>query len=380
MIKTTALLLVALVVIGASATTTIPINKMQRTRDSLRNEGLIVMHRYGALNASNVPLSNYEDAQYYGPISIGTPAQFFKVVFDTGSSNLWVPGLSCKSLACDVHKKYDSSKSSTYTKNGTFFSIQYGSGALTGFLDIDKVCAGDACVAQQTFAESTVEPGLAFVAGKFDGILGMGWTEISVDQVVPFWYNLVKEGTVDKNMYSFWLDRNAQDRTGGELTLGGYDATKISGPITWVPLTKDGYWQFEMSSLSIEGDSYCSNCQAIADTGTSLIAGPVDAVKQIQKKIGATPIAEGEYMVDCSKIPSMPNVDIVLAGTKFTLTPQQYVLQVTAAGETECISGFMGMDVPPPMGPLWILGDVFIGAYTTVFNMGGNNVGFGKSN
>jgi len=324
-------------------------------------------------------LRNYMDAQYYGTISIGTPAQNFTVIFDTGSSNLWVPSSKCPwtQIACLLHDKYHADRSKTYKKDGRAFNITYGSGSMTGFVSKDTVCISSVCAKGQEFAEATGLPGITFVAAKFDGILGMAYPTISVDKLEPVFNNFLDQKAIEQPVFAFYLDRNTADPTGGELTLGGTDQSKYTGPVTWAQITRKGYWQFKMDAVRVAGKSACEGgCQAIADTGTSLIAGPTADVEKIQTAIGATPLIRGEYMVDCNKLSSMPNVSFVIQGRQFTLTPQQYVMKVSALGHSMCLSGFMGMDFPERIGPLWILGDVFIGPYYTIFDFGKNRVGF----
>eukprot|EP01113_Clastostelium_recurvatum_P013259 TRINITY_DN169_c0_g1_i2.p1 TRINITY_DN169_c0_g1~~TRINITY_DN169_c0_g1_i2.p1 ORF type:complete len:420 (-),score=141.70 TRINITY_DN169_c0_g1_i2:95-1276(-) len=331
-----------------------------------------------------VPLTDYDDAQYYGPISIGTPKQTFTVVFDTGSSNLWIPSSKCPItvIACDVHHRYNSGKSSSYQANGTHFSIQYGSGSMTGFLSTDTVTMGGLAIAKQTFAEATGLPGITFDVAKFDGILGMAFDTISVDGVPPPWYNIVKQGLVAQNVFGFWLSKDPRGDSGGELMLGGYNTNKFRGTINWVPLSNTTYWEFGLNDVSLGGQSlgFCSGsakCNAIADTGTSLIAGPTAQMAALNKKLGAINFIKGEAIFpSCALTKNLPSVAFTIGTQTYSLTPDQYIIQSTSGNTTMCISGFLGIDLPPSFGNFYILGDVFISSYYTIFDMGQKRLGF----
>jgi len=374
---------------------------------------------------------------------------------------LWVPSSKCPlwELSCDLHTKYYSSKSRTYKANGTAFSIQYGSGAASGFISNDQVGIGGAIVKGQDFAEITAEPGIAFIAAGFDGVLGLAFDSISVDHVTPVWYNLLSQGLVQSPIFAFWLNRdmNAGPLQGGELVLGGVDPNHFIGAFTFVPVTSQTYWEFQLDSYAVGSKTYCTKCKAIADSGTSLLVGPSKLIQQINDQIGATgiftgecdliiqqegeniinwlksgvtpeeicdvidlcpnsslcytceqlmfyvqllvssnatsqeildameavckllPSPNGESTVDCSTIPNLPNLNIGISGKNFVLTPSQYILNITTAGQSVCVSGFIGLDIPPPYGPLWILGDMFMGAYYTQFDFANKRVGFATS-
>ncbi|KAJ7095425.1 aspartic peptidase A1 [Mycena belliarum] len=321
-----------------------------------------------------VPLSNFMNAQYFAEIQLGNPPQSFKVILDTGSSNLWVPSKSCTSIACFLHAKYDSSASSTYKANGSEFSIQYGSGSMEGFVSNDQLAIGDLSIAKQDFAEATKEPGLAFAFGKFDGILGLGYDTISVNHITPPFYSMINQGLLDEPVFSFRVGSSEED--GGEAVFGGIDPTAYTGSITYVPLRRKAYWEVELEKVSFGDDELeLENTGAAIDTGTSLIALPTDIAEMLNSQIGATKSWNGQYTVDCAKVPSLPELSFYFGGKPYALKGSDYVLEVQGS----CISSFTGMDINLPGGSLWIIGDVFLRRYYTVYDLGRDAVGFAKS-
>ncbi|KFW03576.1 Cathepsin E, partial [Eurypyga helias] len=328
-----------------------------------------------AFTEDNEPLINYLDREFLGHISFGPPPQNFTVVFDTGSSNLWVPSAYCVSKACNL-TPFRQIETGTYQMVGTPFSIQYGTGSLTGVIGSDQVVVEGLTISNQQFAESVSEPGKAFLDAEFDGILGLAYPSLSVDGVTPVFDNMMAQNLVELPMFSVYMSTNPESSLGGEVLFGGFDPSRFTGTLNWVPVTRQGYWQIQLDNIQLGGTvTFCKNsCQAIVDTGTSLITGPTKDIKELQNYIGAMPV-DGEYAVECSNLNVMPEVTFTINGLPYTLSAQDYTLMEYSDNMAFCTSGFQGMDIPPPDGPLWILGDVFIRQFYSVFDRGNNRVG-----
>lgn len=318
-----------------------------------------------------VPITNYLNAQYFSDIQVGNPPQEFKVILDTGSSNLWVPSSKCTSIACYLHNKYESSSSSTYKKNGSSFEIQYGSGSMKGFVSQDTLQIGDLTIKNQDFAEATEEPGLAFAFGKFDGILGMGYDTISVNKIVPPFYNLIDQKLIDEPVFAFYLSKDGE---GSEVVFGGSDKDHYTGKITNIPIRRKAYWEVDLDAITVDGESASyDDSGIILDTGTSLIALETDLAEMLNKQIGGKKGYSGTYTIECDTRDSLPDITFTLAGHNFTIDAYDYTIESGGS----CISAFMGMNLPANLAG--ILGDAFLRPWYSIYDLGKNQVGIAKS-
>ena len=324
-------------------------------------------------NEHSIPLTDFMDAQYYSEIKIG--GQSFKVVMDTGSSNLWVPGVGCNSIACFFHSRFDPSKSKTFKSVGKSFAIRYGSGSLEGEINEDTMDIAGMTLKGQ-FGMSTKEPGMAFVFGKFDGILGLGYDTIAVEQVVPPFYLMMEQHDIEP-LFGVYVNAKV-DNDAGEIVFGGVNKDKFTGELHYAPVVRKAYWEVAMSSVTVNGKALEGKHTAAIDTGTSLIALPADEAEWINEQLGGTKTPQGQYTVPCDKVDSLPEITMSFGGKPFPLNGNDYILRASSpmGGGEQCISGFMGIDLPPKLGKIWIVGDVFLRKYYTVYDKGNDRVGF----
>merc|ERR1719282_1910238 len=321
----------------------------------------------------SVSLTDVQDSEYFGEVDIGTPPQKFTVIYDTGSSNLWVPSKSCTNCKHGT-PAYDSAQSKSYSKDGQSFAMQYGTGSCNGYLSKDQVQVGGLSIDGFSFGEVTQEAADVFGQAPFDGILGMGVPAAAVDKVPMPMDMLVQQKKLEHNIFAFYLSSGG--KAGSTLTLGGTDPSFHTGDFSYVPLAKVGkllpYWLVSASDIKGAGEStkacgWLLGCDMVVDTGTSVLAGPPSSVDKLVSKIGN--VAE-----DCSNVASLPTITISMGGTDFDLGPDFYVIRAQDdSGKEQCQLGIEGVNAGVP---IWILGDPFLRKYYTVWDAEQKRVGF----
>jgi hypothetical protein len=191
-------------------------------------------------------------------------------------------------------------------------------------------------------------------------------------------------GVIKWAVFAIYLSETDFGRSDESLksaaSIGGYDLkTYAKGPLAWIPVHADtGYWAVALNGITIGFTPLASNAAiAILDTGTSLILGPADEVLALTVRISAGRScyeAEGALICDCGldhKIEDYPVLYFRLGSNYFDLKPAQYFYRF----------GLYCRLLISSLGPVnfWVLGDVFLRRYYSVFDMDNQRIGLAIS-
>jgi cathepsin D len=335
-----------------------------------------------------IPLKNFKNTQYIGNIKIGEPHQEIPVIFDTGSGNLWVTSSLCHSSSCKTKKSYNRLKSKKFSKIGLGVEVTFGTGSVAGEINSDTFKLGNMEIRNQKFAEILEQRGSVFDSGKFSGILGLGYPEMSAYNVKTVFDTIINDKLLQKNIMAFYYSLN--ENTDGEVTFGHTNKERYKGEVKYYQVTDKYYWTIKMDDILYDGKSLglCENgCKAIADTGTTLLTGPTSDVRKLLKVIPVQSNCEGRELTG--------KLEFVFGKDKYELLPEEYITTETSKSDNErigdlnsspyvavkqtCSALIMPLDVPEPHGPAWILGGTFLQKYYSVFDRDLDRVGFAEA-
>ncbi|KAJ1915393.1 hypothetical protein IWQ60_008447 [Tieghemiomyces parasiticus] len=330
----------------------------------------------GLSRSSRLALIDYHgDTEYYGIISLGTPAQSFRVNFDTGSSDLWVPGMMCTSPVCTQRRQFDSDASSTFQEDGRPFEIRYSDGAgATGVLVTDTLTIGGLRIANQTFAVTLTESeDIGY--DEYDGMFGLAFPDLSaIEGLRTPLDNIIDQNLVDQPVVSFSLPRKrTNDGSGGHIEFGRIDSTAYVGELTYIPLTRAYYWELGVENIYVDGYSLGTAGQAMMDTGTTLIVVPPYVADLIHDRF---PLAlkypdDNAWIVPCRMADIDAILEFQLAGKRYAVPYADLVYATLPADPEFCYSAISEGDDDE----LWIIGDTFIKNYYMVFDYGSKAIG-----
>jgi len=317
---------------------------------------------------ATVKLKDFMNTQYFGPIQVGTPGQTFNTVFDTGSGNLWVYGKeSCDndSELCREHTAFVQTSSATYEPFPHELTVNYGGGTIRCHLGKETITIGDLQIKHQHFGQTYYANGKF---GKSDGIVGLAFPPLAAKGTVNFFDNLMQQAVVKNPIFSFYLSKHPGSKS-SEVMIGSARPELHSAPFQYHNLlNQDDYWSICMNDIEIDGkpQNLCNGkcCKLVVDTGTSFFTGPSAGVRRILPQIRADS--------DCSNVHNLPKLTFVVDGKKYSMDSDDYTVKL---GFGRCMTAMMSLNVDEPRGPLWILGDVFLRQFYSIFDRKNARVG-----
>ncbi|KYO03233.1 plasmepsin VI [Plasmodium gaboni] len=338
-------------------------------------------------------LLNFHNSQFIADIGVGNPPQVFKVVFDTGSSNLAIPSTKCIKGGCVSHKKFNPNKSRTFIKNlknnqeSVYTYIQYGTGTSILEQTYDDVYLKGLKIKHQCIGLAIEESLHPFSDLPFDGIVGLGFSDPDFKSqnkyASPLIETIKKQNLLKRNIFSFYVPKKLEKS--GAITFGKANKKySVEGKsIEWFPVISLYYWEINLLDIQLSHKNLflCENkkCRAAIDTGSSLITGPSTFIQPLLEKINLEK--------DCSNKENLPTISFILKnveGKKITLDfkPEDYIIEEvdTEDNTIECVIGIMPLDVPPPRGPIFIFGNSFIRKYYTIFDNDHKLIGLIEAN
>lgn len=326
-------------------------------------------------------LQNSDLVEYFGQVAVGSPPQYFKVVFDTGSGILWVPSHLCTGEACQDHTRLYQNKDKTLKVDRGYVNIKYGTGRMRGRRATDLVQVAGISVRNQDFLLSTDENGLVFRNGRFDGVMGLGRQQLAgilsrgeSGRGVPFYINAVEEEKLAEPKFSIYVSKHMGRP--GAVVLGGVNPKLFRGPIFTHKGHSPAYWMVSLGTMRVGNTVVTASrgARGIVDSGTSLLVGPPQIIESILPHVRARP--------DCSNLDELQTLHINMEDTSgrtvtYKLTPDDYVMKRNGS----CKTGIAIMKIQLKMPhPIVILGDTFLRKYYSVFNHNTGEIGFAEAN
>ncbi|ORX66356.1 acid protease [Linderina pennispora] len=317
------------------------------------------------LSNNTAPLTDVKDYYYYGYIGIGNPVQHFSVIFDTGSSNIWVPGATCNSTACTQHRRFNKGTSASFANTEQRIEIQYGTGFIAGDVGVDTVRVADSVVIKdQPFATTNLEDRtFELPRSQFDGLFGLGFTGGAEGGVTSPVENMVAQGALEEPLFGVKLFRSS-GKASGEITFGTYDRA-YKDKIVWLDVYGSLFWVTTMEGIWYGDEPKNYLRKALLDTGSSLIYGDPFTLAGMSARIGAN-IMSGE--LPCSVLPQLKPFHFVLGGRRFTMRPEEYIYH-------DEINDVCEVQWMPVSEYLWVLGIPFLQSHYSVYNIRDKKIG-----